>query len=521
MNQEIHEIEEWEILTPSGWSDFSAIKKITKEFSYLLSFTNGKILRCSDRHKLKKNNKRFVYAKNLKIGDRLFTGEILIEKQKIQEEIELFDLLDVEKNNEYFTNDIVSHNCAFIPHMETIWTSVSPILSTGGDCIILSTPNGATDWFCEMYTKAEQRLFGDDELKFEAMKLPYQLRAELDNDWFKGVLAQKATMTKRQFAQEFECKFQGSGNNIVDLDIIQQIHKPRFKDPLRTMFNESLWIWEEPLPDETYVIGADVARGDGSDFSTFSILKKVKEPEKMVKVASFKAQVQTNIFAGFLAEIGNFYNNALLCIENNSVGWSVLMELQNLEYTNIYYSVKGQDFNKFINPNNPAYKRVKNKLMVRAKKDIEMVMGFTTSNKTRPVILDNFAIKVENDLYEFYSTRLEKEIQGWIWKNGRYDHEEGNEDDIIMGDAIGCFVLDQLDKVDYYDNQSQGIRKQFNEFNKQVKDSKVSAQNTFSAIQKKRFLTQTKIRLDRSTSVDLTDLYDCKRYQLPEKEEEC
>lgn len=401
---------------------------------------------------------------------------------------------------------LIMDEAAFIRGIKTIWTSVYPILSTGGDAIVLSTPNGATDWFCDMFTKAKQGLN-----KFVAIELPYYLKPEFDEAWARET---KANMTKRQFRQEHECAFLGSANNIIDVDIMKELHHPRLREPLRKLQNGFMYIYEEPIEGERYVIGSDVSRGDGEDYSTFSIKRKDKESGKLYSVATFKGLVQNNIFAGYLFEAGVMYNDALLCVENNSYGWSVLMELQNLGYSNIYYSAKGQEFNTFINPESPAYRKA------LQHKETEMVIGFTTSSKTRPVILDKFAIAAENDKLEFYDERLEKEIQGWIWKDGRYDHEDGNHDDLIFAEAIGSFVLNQLEKIDYYDQKTDAIKKQFFAINKDIKDSKYKI--TEEMVKKtnfEKYKKQTRVPIANGITINLADMYDCNRFNVEKKEE--
>jgi hypothetical protein len=38
------------------------------------------------------------------------------------------------------------------------------------------------------------------------------------------------------------------------------------------MHNEQLWLFKYPEANKEYIISADVARGDGSDFSAFQII---------------------------------------------------------------------------------------------------------------------------------------------------------------------------------------------------------------------------------------------------------
>jgi hypothetical protein len=41
----------------------------------------------------------------------LFNNLVIIKKEIINKKEKVYDLLNVKKDNEYFTNNIVSHNC--------------------------------------------------------------------------------------------------------------------------------------------------------------------------------------------------------------------------------------------------------------------------------------------------------------------------------------------------------------------------------------------------------------------------
>ena len=64
------------------------------------------------------------------------------------------------------------------------------------------------------------------------------------------------------------------------------------------------------------MIAADVARGDGGDFSAFHVI----EVDTMEQVAEFKGKIATDEFGSMLVNVGNEYNQALLVIENASIG---------------------------------------------------------------------------------------------------------------------------------------------------------------------------------------------------------
>lgn len=399
---------------------------------------------------------------------------------------------------------LIIDEAAFIANIDAIWTAVYPILSTGGDAIVLSTPNGASDWFCDTYTKGEQGLN-----EFKTMKLPYWLHPDYDEAWAE---ATKKNMTRRQFRQEHMCVFMGSGNNILDMEKIEQLHKPRIKEPIEKRYNNMLWIWEKPIINAEYIISSDTARGDGADYSTFSVIRKDPVTKRVIKCASFKGQASSNFFAAYLNDLGIEYNNALIIVENNQYGWSVLLELEStLNYPNIYYSMKGQDFNNFVNPNNPVYRRA------MLNKEEKMVIGFTTSSKSRPLILDKYAIALEQDEFEFHSERQYKELQSWIWKDGRYDHEQNGHDDIIFADAIGNFCINQIERIDHFKQEGDAITQKFLALNQKIQKEKQPLPKKYGG--KELYKKQTRVPMGRGMMIDLSQLYDMNRFGQDDDDE--
>lgn len=107
----------FEILTPGGWSDFSGVRITEKERHFVIKFDTGRELRCTEEHLIKTRN-GFVAAESLKCGDAVVGVEntiAFIESIRLVDVVDKFyDCLDVKRNNEYYTNGVVSHNCEFL-----------------------------------------------------------------------------------------------------------------------------------------------------------------------------------------------------------------------------------------------------------------------------------------------------------------------------------------------------------------------------------------------------------------------
>jgi phage FluMu gp28-like protein len=55
---------------------------------------------------------------------------------------------------------LIIDEAAFIEKMDDHWKAMYPTLSTGGNCIAISTVNGIGNWYEETYTKAQDKKKG-------------------------------------------------------------------------------------------------------------------------------------------------------------------------------------------------------------------------------------------------------------------------------------------------------------------------------------------------------------------------
>jgi hypothetical protein len=112
----------YEILTPTGFRDFDGIRKVVHQKYIQIKTTRGFELKCSVDHKIQIDG-GFKEAGQLNIGDFIHTKH---GKEKIEfigcidDEVELYDPLEVSNGNVFFSNSIVSHNCSFLGSAYTL-----------------------------------------------------------------------------------------------------------------------------------------------------------------------------------------------------------------------------------------------------------------------------------------------------------------------------------------------------------------------------------------------------------------
>ena len=310
---------------------------------------------------------------------------------------------------------LVVDEAAFVDGMDELWTGLYPTLSTGGRCIALSTPNGVGNWFHKTFIDSENQ--AND---FHYTTLNWDTHPDRDQEWFEK---ETRNMSRRDIAQELECSFLASGETVVHPDDIERVMRSVIEPKHRTGFDRNLWIWQENLPGNKYLLVADVARGDGKDFSVFHVIKL----ETMEVIAEYKGKPNLEMFAQLLYSTANEYGQCLMVVENNNIGYNVLEKLIEMQYPNIYYSHKTT--HESVDP-------------LVAETMSNVVPGFTTSMKTRPLIIAKLEEFVRNKLLILYSNRVLDEIRTFVWIHGRPQAMRGYNDDLVMSLAIACWIRD-------------------------------------------------------------------------------
>ncbi len=70
------------------------------------------------------------------------------------------------------------------------------------------------------------------------------------------------------------------------------------------------------------------------------------------------------------------------------------------------------------------------------------VPGFTTSAKTRPLVISKMESYLRDRAFTFYSKRLVEELRVFIWMHGKAQSQSGYNDDLVMSTSMGLFIRD-------------------------------------------------------------------------------
>ena len=79
------------------------------------------------------------------------------------------------------------------------------------------------------------------------------------------------------------------------------------------------------------------------------------------------------------------------------------------------------------------------------------VAGFSTTSKTRPLIIAKMEEFIRNKLITLRSSRLINEFKTFIWHNNKAEAMRSYHDDLVMALAIACWVRDTALEVNQKD----------------------------------------------------------------------
>ena len=324
---------------------------------------------------------------------------------------------------------LVFDEAAFIKNIEDIWASAQATLSTGGKAILISTPNGIGNFFYKKYTEGEEFKDRPRDGVFYPVKLDWRVHPDRDQKWRDE---QENILGPQKARQEFDAEFLGSGNTVIDGDVIEFHHVTNVREPeMKRGPGGDIWVWETVNYRKSYIVVADVARGENSETGDYSAVHVI-DAETCAQVAEYRGRINTTEYGHMLVALATEYNDALLVIENSNIGWATIQTAIDRGYKNLFYMTEDL---KYLDPNempsNKLYRQQKN-----------AVAGFTTSTRTRPLIISKLDEYMRNNAVIIRSQRTIDEMMTFVWENGKAQASDGYHDDLIMSLSIGLWVRD-------------------------------------------------------------------------------
>lgn len=241
--------------------------------------------------------------------------------------------------------------------------------------------------------------------------------------------------------QELNVSFLGSSDNVVPVDTIEMhLNKNviQITDDwkLRDVLVEETWIWKDPIPNHRYIIACDPSSGAGEDYTAIEVIDVDAEDENGIpcyeQVLEYNGKMNGNEAGQLMDRYGRVYNNALAVVEAiGGYGDPVTLTLLELKYPNLYYD-------------EPSLKNYTNENLAKSnnigKESERQLPGFRISS-LRLQMITNFVGLLKDNILKIRSIRTINQLETWIFKNGRPDHQDGCHDDILTCLSMGTFIM--------------------------------------------------------------------------------
>lgn len=327
---------------------------------------------------------------------------------------------------------------------QEFWTSISPTLSTGGRCIITSTPNTETDQFSSIWRLANNTVdaYGNERKDglgindFKAFTINWR---DVPRDGEEGQtedetqdafeIKMRSQLGDERWLREFGCQFISFEETLIDSIHLKDMHG---EEPYHTTGRIR---WYSPLlPNRMYLISLDPSMGTGGDNAAITVWML---PEFRQVAEWYHNKTDTKGQVRLLMDIVNTVHKNVSSIpgqegapeiywtvENNSLGEAVL--------TTIADTGEDRFAGDFISE--PGKKR----------------KGFNTTHKAKISACARMKNLIESGKLEIKSKNLVKELKSYVRKNRSFAAQGTNSDDLISSTLL---TIRMIDVVKFWDDK--------------------------------------------------------------------
>jgi hypothetical protein len=303
---------------------------------------------------------------------------------------------------------------------ESFMTSIRPTLSTGGSCIITSTPNYEDGEFAKIWFGSQERTDPNGEEipnglgrnEFFGMSVTWDKHPDRDESWKRTQLNQMSTA---KFSQEFECKFITSDETLIDSEFLSNNLKGQ--EPLFRM-REMRW-YVEPKANHVYGVTLDPSLGTGSDFAAIQVfdyttMEQVAEWRSCTTVTQDQVEMlrKTVQFLSYTLSQDTDQSGEpeiYWTLENNTVGEGALVAI----------AAMGEDTFPGVFVHEP-------------KRESGGRKGLNTNTRTKITACLRAKVLIESYRLKIYSKALISELRGFVRGGGSFKGKPGIHDDLVM-----------------------------------------------------------------------------------------
>tara|TARA_B100000424_G_scaffold179172_1_gene138590 strand:- start:852 stop:2057 length:1206 start_codon:yes stop_codon:yes gene_type:complete len=310
------------------------------------------------------------------------------------------------------------------------WTSLSPTLSTGGKCLITSTPNSDEDQFAMIWKEANKRFdeYGNDKIVgtngFYAMKAHWNEHPDRDEAWAEQ---ERSRIGDERFRREHECEFLIFDETLISSLVLADMEGSA---PVETT-GQVRW-FKRPTPGHTYMVSLDPSMGTGGDFAAIQVFElptfeQVGEwhhnQTPMNQQVRILQGINKHIHDTIMEKDSSATPQIFYSMENNTIGEAALMRVMDIGEENIMGMFLSEPIRK-------GHRR-------------KFRRGFNTTAKHKIDACTKFKELVENDKMKINSQLLISEMKDFVATGLSYKAKPGQHDDLVSA----CLLMTRMMKV--------------------------------------------------------------------------
>ena len=384
----------------------------------------------------------------------------------------------------YTPTVLLIDEAAFVEGGQELWTACLASIGTGGKAVLISTPNGLDPIY---YASYEGAIKGDNSFCVTHLKWWQDPRFNKDLrliktkdivDWIQKPNTEKheeiiesvidlhpdvtakfiadgykphstwyenmcrdMNFNKRMINQELECAFIGSGDNVIEGEVIRKqeqenVRVPEVKDKA---WDSNLWIWQLPQKGHRYILALDVSRGDSEDATGMCII----DYDTFEQVLEYHGKVPPDVAALIVDQYGRMYDALSTFDITGGMGIASTQKLKELGYPKklLHYDNDGDSNSMYYMPDENAIPGI----------------NFASKNR-RGQIVAALEEAVARGGFKIRSERLTAELKKFVYKNGKPDHMKGSHDDLIMALGMCLFVANtSFKRLQESDNMTRAM----------------------------------------------------------------
>jgi len=295
---------------------------------------------------------------------------------------------------------------AFVEDAATFYTSTYPVITAGVNSrvIITSTANGIGNMFHRLWTSSIQKTNTYEPFRVDWWDVPGR-----DEAWKDRTIANTSQL---QFDQEYGNTFFGTGHSLINAQTLMGL---RAQSPIEEREGGLFRIYNLPTSNHEYMLFADVSKGRGQDYSTFSVIDISSRPFKQVAVYRNNT-ISPILFPDVIYKYAKLYNNAYVVIEANDQGALVA--------NGLYYDHEYEELHQTHNKSGKASH-----------------LGVEINRKIKRIGCSGFKDVLESGRLDIVDEHTIMEVSTFEAKGQSFEASDNNHDDIVMNLVLFGYII--------------------------------------------------------------------------------